>query len=58
MNGELFGIKVVPNGIVKTKIIYDSTAFASENAILSIEKARNGIYLLTLDGTIIEINNS
>ena len=58
MNGELFGIKVVPDGIVKTKIIYDSTAFASENAILSIEKARNGIYLLTLDGTIIEINNS
>ena len=58
MNGELFGIKIVPNGIVKTKIIYDSTAFASENAILSIEKARNGIYLLTLDGTIIEINNS
>jgi len=58
MNGELFGIRVVPNGIVKTKIIYDSKAFASENALLSIEKARDGIYLLTLDGTIIEINNS
>ena len=46
------------NGMVKTKIIYDDKTFESENALLSIERSRNGIYLLTLNGTVVKIDNS
>ena len=58
MNGDLFGIKLLDNGMVKTKIIYDDKTFESENALLSIERSRNGIYLLTLNGTVVKIDNS
>ena len=58
MNGDLFGIKLLDNGMIKTKIIYDNKTFESENALLSIERSRNGIYLLTLNGTVVRIDNS
>ena len=39
----------------KQKIIYDDKTFESENALLSIERSRNGIYLLTLNGTVVKL---
>jgi len=58
LDGRLFGLEIVSSGILKYKINIENLDFEDGNFLLSIEKSRNGIYLLTSNGTVARIDNS
>ena len=58
LDGRLFGLEIVSSGILKYQINIENLDFEDGNFLLSIEKSRNGIYLLTSNGTVARIDNS
>ena len=58
LDGRLFGLEIVASGIIKYQINIGNTDFEDGNFLLSIEKSRNGIFLMSSSGNIVEIKNS
>ncbi len=58
LDGRLFGLEIVASGILKYQINIENLDFEDGNFLLSIERSRNGIYLLTSNGTVARIDNS
>ncbi len=58
LDGRLFGLEFVESGVLKYKINIKNTDFEKGNFLLSIEKSRNGIFLMSSSGNIVEIKNS
>ena len=58
LDGRLFGLEIVASGILKYQINIGNTDFEDGNFLLSIEKSRNGIFLMSSSGNIVEIKNN
>tara|TARA_Y100001935_G_scaffold211324_1_gene181557 strand:- start:177 stop:341 length:165 start_codon:yes stop_codon:yes gene_type:complete len=54
----LFGLEIVAGGVLKYQINIGNTDFEDGNFLLSIEKSRNGIFLMSSSGNIVEIKNN
>ena len=51
-------LEIVASGILKYQINIGNTDFEDGNFLLSIEKSRNGIFLMSSSGNIVEIKNN
>ena len=58
LDGRLFGLEIVASGILKYQLNIENTDFEDGNFLLSIEKSRNGIFLMSSSGNIVEIKNN
>ena len=58
LDGKLFAIEFQQDGISKFEINYGKSDFAEGNFLLSIEKSREGILLLSSSGLILQIQDS
>ena len=58
LDGRLFGLEIVAGGVLKYQINIGNTDFEDGNFLLSIEKSRNGIFLMSSSGNIVEIKNN
>ena len=58
LDGRLFGLEIQNNGILKVEFNLPEFDFGDGNILLSIEKSRLGILLMSSDGLITEIKNS